>query len=259
MRYLSCFTRISFSVIAAVICSSTASAQCSTVPLVVNGVPATTFQIMPANNTLCMFGGNPNNVRGIVSCISASTTIDASNVTLYEQLLFRLVGRQSLLQGQVGQITNFIDYAFLSYVDGTSAQSVEALFLNKEKLLEYYNNGLYSLVGVGRGTYRTNISGSLKRIAFSPVVRTPTTSADVLSEAFINGSYFAFAGYDRFNPSDRFAVYRLTPSSGAYNFGDLTVCTGAGAPPTTDFFHQFSEAVTPMASLSSGRRVIHVD
>lgn len=258
MRLFQRVAKIGLCMLATAILSSSASAQCSTVPLVVNGIPNTSFQVLTPNNTLCMFGGNLNGVRGIVSCIATATPFTTSSTTSYQGLLAWLEAKMPLTVGQISQITNNVDYAFISYVDNTVAQNVEAIFLNKSELLSYVNNG-YPLVGVGRGTYRANIAGSLKRIAFSPVVRNPGTVADVLTEAFISGSYFSFVGYDRAVPSNRFNIYRLTPSSAPTNFGAVTVCTGQTASAYNDFFHQFSETVSPMSTLNGGRRFIHVD
>lgn len=237
-----------------------ALAQCSTVNLLTPfNTPLTTNQAFAANNTVCHFGGDYNGVRGVISCLAMSVPITIQNQASYENLVSWIEAKMPILPGQNSLISSTVDYGFFMRRDNTAAQALQVDFANKATLLDWANNGYPPAPTFGRGTYTINVSGSLRRVAFSPVVRTGSYTADVTTEFFGSGNYFAVTGYDKSNPALRFSIYRLLPATVPNNFMPLTVCLGNNATAVNDFLHRYAETAAPMTSLAVGRRFIHQD
>ncbi|MBX7144815.1 MAG: hypothetical protein K1X79_10225 [Oligoflexia bacterium] len=236
-------------------------AQCSTINLRTPWNTAlTSHQVFPVNNTICRFGGDYAGVLGVVSCLSLSVAITPQNQIGYQSLLATLEAQQPLTSGQISQISSNVDYAFFGKQDTTTAQAVEFAFVNKANLMDWANNGYPPAPTYGRGTYYLIHGGQgVRRVGFSPVVRPSYLTPDITTEFMSASGFLGIVGYDKANPSARMAIYRIGSAAAIHNFDPITVCTGTAATSATDYFHRYAETAAPMTSLSSGRRIIHVD
>lgn len=232
-------------------------AQCATVNLINAGnLPLVNYMSFNENNTVCRFGGDYAGVRGLVSCISASTPLTASNTPQLENILAKAASKLTMLPSEISRITTDVDFAVIGRMS-TTPTVFEFALMNRSKMLDYVQNNYPTYASNAEFVRFNHRGGGDKRTSFVPRDRSIPGTVDVTMSVDASPNFLGLSGYSRYNSASRFMIYRIESHLPNHEYDPFTVCTGPQALLYSDIFHRYGLTGGGLSNPTAVRYIAH--